>query len=178
MLSDKDMRQRMERGWRGGIPDGTLCGQGSTIHNTARIAAWLPEMIDKYGIRSINDAGAGDLHWAEAVPWPCEYRAFDLFPRAPGVTALDITTEDMPRADAILCRMVLNHLGNGDDYTRVEMALQRFDADYLFATHFIGGGPTRDVQFQRLDLTEWLGEPLEMCRDGHEDNCRLALWAL
>mgnify|MGYP000172744222 CR=1 FL=1 len=28
------------------------------------------------------------------------------------------------------------------------------------------------------DNDDWLGEPLEMIQDGHERNCRLALWEL
>lgn len=180
MLTDKAMRERMEKGWRGGLGDGTICGQGSTIQNTARISLWLPQVIEKYGIKSVCDAGAGDLHWADCVEWPCDYKGYDLFPRAKGIKKLDITKKKMQESDAILCRMVLNHLGNGDDYTRVEMALELFKetSTYLFATHFIDGGPTRDVQFMRLDLTKYLGEPLEMCVDGHEENCRLAMWEL
>ena len=180
MLSDKDMIERMQNGWRGGKGDGTICGQGSTLRNTARIAEWLPRMIEKYDIRDLNDAGAGDLHWADCVEWNCEYRAYDLIPRAEGIEEIDITRQQMQPSDAILCRMVLNHLGEGDDYTRVEMALENFreTSHYLFATHFINGGPRRTEQFMRLDLTQYLGEPIEMCIDGHEDNCRLAMWEI
>ena len=180
MLSDKDMRERMNKGWRGGIADGTVCGQGSTLANTAIIREWLPEMVHKYEIQSVADAGAGDLHWTPLIDWNVEYLPFDLIPRSRRVKKHDITRRKLPVTDAILCRMVLNHLGDGDDYSRVEKALGLFkkSAKYLFATHFIDGGPRRTEQFMRLDLTEWLGEPLEMCRDGHEDNCRLALWRL
>ena len=180
MLSDKAMRERMAKGWRGGVPDGTICGQGSTIHNTARITEWLPGIIEKYSIASICDAGAGDLHWADSVDWPCDYKAYDLIPRADGIEEIDITTQRMQDSDAILCRMVLNHLGDGDDYSRVTMALDLFSqsSHFLIATHFIDGGVQRTEQFMRLDLTRWLGKPVEMCIDGHEGNCRLALWEL
>lgn len=180
MLSDKDMIERMERGWRGGKSDGTVCGQGSTIHNTRRIAEWLPEIIKQYGIRSINDAGAGDLHWADSVEWPCQYTAYDLIPRDKSIVACDITTQRMLDSHAILCRMVLNHLVDNGNYERVNMALELFkeSSKYLFATHFVDGGPERSRQFTRLDLSWWLGDPLELCRDGHEENCHLAMWRL
>ena len=176
MLSDKDMYERMAKGWRGGIPDGTICGQGSTKRNTSIITGWLPDVCKRLNIDSVCDAGAGDLHWIKRVPWDVDYKAFDLIPRHPEVQKLDITTERLPECDAILCRMVLNHL---DDF-RVEMALDLFaeSADYLIATHFAGGGVQRDAQFTRMDLTRWLGEPIEMCRDGHEENCQLAVWRL
>ena len=176
MLSDKEMYERMAKGWRGGIPDGTVCGQGSTKNNTRIITAWLPELCKRRGIDSICDAGAGDLHWIKDVRWQVDYQAFDLIPRHPDVKKLDITREALPECDAILCRMVLNHL----DKARVQDALDLFaeSADFLIATHFVNGGIKRERQFTRLDITDWLGEPLEMCRDGHEDNCQLAVWKL
>ena len=179
MLSDADMLERMDRGWRGGRNDGTVCGQGSTIHNTWRISEWLPKVIRQYHIQSICDAGAGDLHWADSVDWPCSYYPYDLIPRAKGINKRDITTEKMRDSDAILCRMVLNHLMDGADVERIEMALKLFEetSKYLIATHFVGD-QHRDAGFTNLDLTQWLGEPLEMCQDGHEDGCRLALWKL
>ncbi len=176
MLSDKDMHERMEKGWRGGKPDGTVCGQGSTMENTRHIREWLPKIVDEYDIFSISDAGAGDMHWIKHIAWDVDYRAFDLIPRRPDVQELDITREALPYCDAVLCRMVLNHL----DDERVDMALKLFrkSARYLLATHFVGGGVQRTRQFMRLDLTKWLGIPLKMCRDGHEDNCQLAIWKL
>lgn len=180
MLSDKKMRRRMVNGWRGGLHEGTVCGQGSLHENTAKIRHWLPIVCKEYGIESIADAGAGDMHWIKSMVWGVDYYPYDLIPRSHDIEKCDITRAKMRETDAILCRMVLNHLCDGDDYTRVDMALDNFvqTAKYLFATHFVDGGPHRERQFQRLDLTKWLGQPLEMCRDGHEDNCRLALWKL
>ena len=174
MLSDKEMRERMVNGWRGGLHEGTPCGLSSTWGNSRNVRAWLPDIASRYGIESINDAGAGDLHWIKHVDWDVKYRPFDLFPRAEGVTELDITTEVMPEADAILCRMVLNHL----DHDRISMALDNFwnSARFLIATHFDTNAPNRNREFTRLDLTEWLGEPVEQVDDGHEEGCYLALW--
>lgn len=181
MLSDKEMHQRMAKGWRGGKPDGTICGQGSTMANTAVIRKWLPVMVEKYGIETVCDAGAGDMHWIKQVDWDVDYLPFDLIPRSEEVEQIDITNSALPECDAILCRMVLNHLwGDNNDTTRIRLALDLFmqSSSYLIATHFVGGGVQRTPQFARLDLTQWLGEPIELCRDGHEPNCRLALWEL
>ena len=165
----------MANGWRAGRPF-TVCGNGSLPEATANIRRVLPEWTRKYGIAVVNDAGAGDMQWRDGLKWDVEYRPFDLFPRKHEVASLDVTTETMPPADLILCRMVLNHL----DDERVVMALARFreSAKYLAATHFIGGGAQRSTQFSRLDLAKWLGEPIEQTADGTESNCRLALWRL
>jgi hypothetical protein len=109
MLSDEDMHERMRKGWRAGLPE-TVCGNGSLRRNSKNSRAALPTWCAKYDLQTICDAGAGDLHFVDDVAWTVNYRAFDLIPRAPMVTKLDITTEDLPECDAILCRMVLNHL--------------------------------------------------------------------
>lgn len=177
MLSNKDMFERMAKGWRGGLEEGTTCGQGSLHRNVDKIVAWLPKIVAKYSIDTVCDAGAGDLHWIPRVDWAVDYQAFDLIPRHPDVQKLDITTQALPPCDAILCRMVLNHLFGENDATRIEMALALFQesADYLIATHFTDG-INRTRQFQRLDLTKYLGQPLDMTVDGHEPGCHLAIW--
>lgn len=169
------MHDRMARGWRAGWPF-TVCGNGSLPDATASIRDWLPKVCGRRGIVTVCDAGAGDLQWMAGMAWDVAYQPFDLIPRHPLVRPLDITRDPLPTCDAIICRMVLNHL----DKERVAMALALFrkSARYLFATQFNGEDlPQRSPQFMRLDLRRWLGEPLEAVRDGREESCRLALWA-
>jgi hypothetical protein len=175
MLSDSEMFDRMKDGWNAGKSDGTICGNGSTLKNTANIRKWLPKIIEKYGIETLSDAGAGDMHWVKKTPIVCEYRPFDLIPRHESVTQIDFTRKELPPCDAILCRMVLNHL----DTERILMALKLFkqSAVYLIATQFDGDKlPQRSPQFTRLDLRKepyYLGEPVESIQDGSE-----AMWEL
>jgi hypothetical protein len=173
MLTDEAMHERMVNGWRAGEPF-TKCGNGSLPDATAVIRAWLPDVCNRHGIKSVCDAGAGDLKWRHGMTWKVRYRPFDLIPRHETVKQADITRDVLPKCDAILCRMVLNHL----DAERVGMALALFrqSAKYLFATQFDGPQPQRSPQFKRLDLVHWLGKPLESARDGREADCRLALW--
>lgn len=177
MLSDDEMRERMSKGWRMGAPE-TVCGNGSLRANSKASRSALPKWCEKYEIRTVCDAGAGDLHYVKGVEWNVQYRAFDLCPRADGVEPLDVTTQPLPSCDAILCRMVLNHL----DEERILMALGLFrkSAPYLIATQFNGEDlPQRSPQFTRLDLRRYpygLGEPFEAVQDGAESTCQLALW--
>ena len=176
MLSDEAMRERMANGWRAGRPF-TVCGNGSLPEATANIRQWLPKVCARRGVKTVCDAGAGDLKWRTGMAWDVNYLPFDLFPRHPSVAAIDITQDVLPKCDAILCRMVLNHL----DDERVTLALGRFRlaGRYLFATQFNGEDlPQRSPQFMRLDLRKWLGDPLEWVHDGREDACALALWEL
>lgn len=175
MLSDDAMRARMKNGWYAGKPF-TVCGNGSLPGATANIRAWLPKVCARRGITTVCDAGAGDLQWMQDMTWDVDYRPFDLIPRRPEVQQADITRDALPTCDAILCRMVLNHL----DASRVGMALDLFkrSTHYLFATQFDGPQPQRSPQFKRLDLRQWLGDPLEWVHDGREDDCTLALWMI
>jgi hypothetical protein len=179
MLTDQEMYARMMNGWRAGRPE-TVCGNGSTRAATANVRAWLPSLGPAYGIKRVCDAGAGDMHWIRLIHWPVEYRAFDLIARRADVTQLDITRDRLPDCDAILCRMVLNHL----DPERIMMALPLFreSADWLIATQFNGEDlPQRSPQFTRLDLRHApynLGKPVESVPDGGEDCCTLALWKI
>ena len=170
MLTDSEMFDRMKNGWRAGAPE-TVCGNGSLAKNTKNIREWLPKIFKKYKIKSIADAGAGDMHWREDMPGQSliKYFPFDLIPRHELVQKLDITAEIIPvKVDAIICRMVLNHLDDG----RIFDALRNFrksGAKYLIATQFSGKNlANRSRQFTRLDLTERLGEPIADCSDGNE----------
>ena len=175
MLKFEDMHTRMQRGWSSGKSDGTPCGRGSMLSQTEAIRAWLPELVKHYGIRSVADAGAGDLHWIKHVTWPegVEYRPYDLIVRHPSVTEIDICQTALPACDLILCRAVLNHLWPG----QVSAALRLFcqSSRYLLASQF-DEGETGMRDFNRYDLrTFGLNEPIERIKDS---DWELALWKL
>lgn len=172
----------MANGWRMGRPF-TDCGNGSLPEATANLRSWLPLVVDQYQIQSINDAGAGDLAWLKLIKtqdgrrWmdTLTYRGFDLIPRAAGIQQWDITKHQLPYADAILCRMVLNHLQERIKETMP--LLKASGAKYLFATQY-DAGFNRVKEFQRLDLRLYLGDPIQWCYDGGDEFCKLAMWKL
>jgi hypothetical protein len=174
MLTDEQMLDRMKNGWRMGRPF-TVCGNGSTLQATANARQWLPKMVAKYGIKSVVDAGAGDMAWIERVEWDVAYTPVDLIPRRPEVAKWDITTELLPLADAILCRHVLNHLA--ERLPQTVALFKRSGAQYLIATQY-DSGKSITTQFQRCDLRPWFGDPLESIQDSHDGLCTLAIWRL
>lgn len=130
-MTDAELLSKVQKGWKS---EETPCGAGSTIESTRLIRSYLPRIADQYGISSVVDAGAGDLHWIRSVQWGVEYRGFDLHPRHPNVIKLDITKEVLPKADMILCRHVLNHLS----IQFSERAIEKFrasEARYLLMTN-------------------------------------------
>ncbi len=103
-------RAKFRRGWTGGLPE-TPCGYGSRLDQTVRQRDWIPQLIDRYEIRTIADIGAGDLNWIHHMDLRgAHYQAYDLVPRAPTVEPFDLVKQIPPAVDLILCLWVLNHL--------------------------------------------------------------------
>lgn len=143
--------------------------------STEAVRAWLPDIVKQYSISSICDAGAGDLHWIKHVEWDVDYIGFDLVPRHDSVRPIDITKEVLPTSDAILCRMVFNHL----DQDRTDRAIELFKqsgAKYLIANRYDNTGIEEPRPFRQVEVR--LGEPIAEVRDGPDEGCYLCLWSL
>ena len=70
-----------EAGWPG---NETVCGWGSTVENTRDICRDLPNLIKGFGIKSMNDAGCGDLNWIRHIDFHSlgvKYVGYDLYER-------------------------------------------------------------------------------------------------
>ena len=126
-------KKEFEKGWRSGLPE-TRCGNGSRLKNTKIQRAWIPEMVAKYGIKSIADIGAGDLNWAALTVFGCDYTPYDLIPRAQGVIQFDLLTDKLPEADCLMVLWVINHLTK----TQAKLATRKIvmsGSRYLFTTY-------------------------------------------
>lgn len=96
-------------GWTGGLPE-TVCGSGSRLKETRKQREWIPRIIEKYGICSIADIGAGDLNWITKLDLShVAYTAYDLVPRHESVQPFDLVAEVAPAVDMLMCLWVLNH---------------------------------------------------------------------
>ncbi len=125
----------------------TRCGAGSTLAQTEVVRRSLTRLFDYLDIRVLGDAGCGDLNWMSRISGDLRlYLGFDVVgsvvddlrkrfrSRANHFFAqTDVTLDDLPVCDAILCRDVLTHL----THAQVTEALRRFQASgsrYLVAT--------------------------------------------
>jgi SAM-dependent methyltransferase len=180
----------------------TVSGRGSTLQSTATIRRELPVLLGELGIRSVLDAGCGDFHWFQTLEVELDrYLGVEVVeelavlnrerfgtPRR-DFAALDITRDDLPRVDLILCRDVLVHLKN----RQIRAALRNFrrsGSTWLLATTFTGDHPNEDAPlggWRPLNLERppfALGPPLRRIseRETVEDlrylDKSLGLWAL
>lgn len=122
-----------KQGWRGGLPE-TPCGSGSKLSNTVAQREWIPEMVEKYKIKSIADIGAGDLGWVSTIDIGCVYNAYDLVPRADEVKLFDLRHDKLPKADCLMVLWVLNHF-TADEAHAAAAKIMSSKSRYLITTY-------------------------------------------
>lgn len=124
-------------------------GTGSTLEATQPLRAGLATLFSDFQLTTFIDAPCGTAEWITEVTRPLNlYLGFDLVRdlidtarSTPGLpvnhlfNVADITTDVLPKADAILCRDCLVHL----PFALALQALSNFKASgstYLLATTF------------------------------------------
>jgi SAM-dependent methyltransferase len=173
----------------------SVSGHGSTLKNTKYLREMLPEVLRAYNIRSVLDIPCGDLNWAKHVQWP-KYIGADIVTelvaaaKAANPTfdlrVLDITKDELPKVDLILCRDLLVHFSNAD-VKRALKNIRASGAKFLLATTFPlheNSGDIETGQWRPLNLGSlWgLGSPLEYISEEfkHQEfsDKSLGLWRL
>ncbi|WP_170789725.1 class I SAM-dependent methyltransferase [Ruegeria lacuscaerulensis] len=106
-----------------GRQGGPRSGVGSTLIATAPLRKALPEVFERYKVKTLLDAPCGDWTWMQEVDLTgINYIGGDIslevvqsvqqMHAGPGreFIHLDITSDPLPKADMILCRDCLFHL--------------------------------------------------------------------
>ncbi len=119
---------------RWGDPE-SRSGPGSNLERTAKLRNELPLLLQEIGARSILDAPCGDFNWMKDTPLGVErYIGVDIIPDliarneslyGNGRTQfalLDLTRDELPRADVILCRDCFIHFS----YRHIAAAIRNF----------------------------------------------------
>jgi SAM-dependent methyltransferase len=102
-------------------------GTGSTMNATVVYRAFLQDFMKNHAVKSVVDAGCGDWEFSRLIDWKgIDYKGCDIVPsvierdkrkyKAPHVSffVADIVEDDLPAADLLLCKNVLQHLPNRD----------------------------------------------------------------
>jgi SAM-dependent methyltransferase len=123
-------------------------GVGSTHEFTEPLRRELPGLLRELSVRTLLDVGCGDFHWMNEVPLDgIDYIGAEIVDELvaelrqryerPGrrFLCLDVSRDDLPRADLVLCRHCLIHLSNRNAL-RVLENIERSGARYLLATTF------------------------------------------
>ncbi|TDP97762.1 class I SAM-dependent methyltransferase [Labedaea rhizosphaerae] len=128
--------------WEGGE---SAAGEGSDRAATRNVRDQLPGLLRRWGVRSILDLPCGDSAWLASVPLDgVDYLGGDIVDeivaRNRGRTGarfdvLDITKDDLPAADLLLCRDCLVHLPTSDVLGALAN-IARSRCKYLLTTTF------------------------------------------
>ncbi len=126
LAEDDALRRVFERIYRDDVWQSieTRSGLSATLQATAEIRPALAELFKKLNIRTLLDAGCGDVNWMQSLTHELDlYLGLDivaplvaqnlrLFSHRKGhfFSVANIATDPLPAVDAILCRNVLNLL--------------------------------------------------------------------
>lgn len=173
----------------------SVSGPGSSLEQTAALRQVLPAVVTKYGLRSIVDAPCGDFNWMHSI-----VEIFDHYVGVDIVESLieanqsqfasetvqflcaDITRDDLPTGDVILCRDCFIHLPSRLIRDAIR-TFRRSGARYLLLTN-----DGRDIPYEEIPIGSFrpinfrmapfcFPEPLEVVVENSETDRQLCLWS-
>ena len=144
-------------------------GPDSQLKNTENIRKKLPEIFEKYNIKSVLDVPCGDYNWMKNVKKDgIKYIGGDIVPKIIAENnkkykddntqfrKLDITKDKLPKSDMIICRDCFQHLSDEN----VKKAIENFKnsgSTYLLVTNYpwtLENWDIKDGDFRPLNLCE------------------------
>jgi hypothetical protein len=136
----------------------TRSGVGSNLDSTRVLRAELPRALRKLDARVLLDAPCGDLSWMQRVDLgSVAYIGGDIVPEIVAANQqrwgganrrfiqLDLTRDELPDADVLLCRDCLVHLSYAN-IRAVFRNVARSAARYVLLTSFPGRGDNKDIE--------------------------------
>lgn len=148
----------------------SVSGPGSTLRSTENLRKHLPELFERFSIKSIFDAPCGDFNWMRHVikDYPINYTGGDIVlpiiishnqkynNDATKFVHIDLTKQKFPSADLMICRDCLFHLS----YEDTKVVLQNFfrsNINYLLTTTYVKSNAflNKDIktgEFRHIDL--------------------------
>ncbi len=149
----------------------SVSGSGSEAEQTRELRTRLPELLARFGVRTLLDLPCGDFGWLSGVDLGVDkYIGADIVAElvtrnaerygdggAREFRTLDLIGDPLPRADAVLCRDCLVHLSNAD-IGRAVSNLRRSGSRYLLTTTFVELTRNSDIS-----TGDW--RPLNLCRE-------------
>jgi len=148
-------------------------GTGSTMKSTAVYRVVLQQFLADNDIHSVVDAGCGDWEFSRSIDWTgVDYKGIDIVAsvvaqdkqryEAPNVhfAVGNIVEDDLPEADLLISKHVLQHLPHADVKKFVEKQLPKYkhvlltngvDPDTMSATNSTDIKPG---EYRSLDITK------------------------
>lgn len=113
--------------WGRNAAGGGTSGSGSSVKATALYRAFLQQFMADNGVTSVVDAGCGDWSFSQLIDWTgIDYKGYDIVASVvaqdqqkfakPNIQFFegDIIDSDLPPADLLISKHVMQHLPNAD----------------------------------------------------------------
>jgi SAM-dependent methyltransferase len=146
-------------------------GFGSKLKTTLIYRTFLEQLLKDLKIQSVVDAGCGDWEFSQAIDWTgIDYKGYDIVPAViehdkqnyakPNIQFFDadIVEADLPPADLLISKHVLQHLPNADVQKFLTRQLHKYK--YIILTDGVNIGSLsssnpdiKPGQYRPLDLT-------------------------
>lgn len=142
-------------------------GPGSSLERTAKLRRELPTLLEELGARTLLDAPCGDFNWMKDTPLNVDqYIGADIVPdiiarnhslygdEHARFAVLDLTRDQLPRVDVILCRDCFIHFSN----RHIAAAIRNFKrsrSTYLLTNTYPGWSHNKNIRtgdFRYLNL--------------------------
>lgn len=130
----------------------------------------ITDFLHAKGIRSVVEVGCGDWQFSKYIDWDgIDYIGYDIVKEiveknyeeysAPNITfgRANCILADLPRADLLICKDVLQHLSNESireflkQLPKYSVCLITNDIDFFFNTN---NSPIQDGEYRPVDLTK------------------------
>ncbi|HTR84577.1 MAG TPA: class I SAM-dependent methyltransferase [Reyranella sp.] len=145
----------------------SVSGGSSTLESTANLREGLPRLFEAFSVKSIFDAPCGDFNWMRHVleGRDLDYVGGDIVKplidrnnarfanRRVRFIQVDITRDDFPAVDLMICRDCLFHLSYADTIAALRNIV-RANIPYLLTTTHMNDGLLRNSDIRTGDYRE------------------------
>ncbi len=135
----------------------SVSGPGSNLEQSLGVREALPALLNEFGVRSILDVPCGDFWWMKEVELDVEhYVGADVVKELVDsnvakygndqrkFVSLDITRDNLPQVDLVLCRDLLVHFTYRDIFNALKN-LKKSNSEFFLTTTFIGIDDNEDI---------------------------------
>lgn len=145
----------------------SVSGPGSDLSQTEAIRREIPRILRSVNAKIFLDCPCGDYHWMNLVDLPVDqYIGGDVVAELAAENqrrygndtrefrSLNLLTDELPKADVLLCRDCLVHLTDAEVRTALAN-IRRSGIAYLLTTTFPAQPANRDLESTRGSKPKW-----------------------
>jgi SAM-dependent methyltransferase len=147
LLTNTFNRIYAEGTWGRDVAGKGVSGTGSTLEITREYRAYVEDFIKKHNVKSVVDAGCGDWNFSSAIDWNgASYLGVDIasdviatvrarHEKANVKFRVGDITDELPAADLLISKDVLQHLSNKLVHNFIENNLRKGKYKWVILTN-------------------------------------------